>query len=702
MPGGDMFMPPPTDQGSPSMPMDVPARQPHHTPLSRVVPNLTLRLTLGGLDLPVVALRLREGLSRITRMEVEVIHAGSACLERLGASARLTLSAAPGPVREWQGILMACRPSGLAGDVGRRWRLTLRSRLAGLTLHRHTRLFAGLDAVDLARELLDPLGVAVDARYLTLDHPRRGAILQADESDADLLFRVLARAGIHTRLAVVQGMETLRLADGLDANPPRVLDWLGSPGGWGDRAPGVFSVREHHRQVCRQVRVRGRLADGRPCEALADTGHGEGIQDHPGWGLHDSQSLEWRARILAQREACRARTVLLETTVQDLQPGDRVRISAPDHPSVPTGVWRVESVLHRARSDASGRWAYCNRVRLCPGDIPYRPDEPRRHGSLPDMLQARIQGLNAPDLDEAGRQRARGLFEDAGLVEPDRRGRWGRLTPYAAPPGQDGRASGWHAPLHPGQPVSLLILGGDPDGFAVIAGAGFDGAHANPVNGPDDTTNRYRSASGHTLLMDDREGRALLRLFTRNEQHLLALDAHADAAMLSLICRQGALIATTGGCLHIRCGGDLEARAGGDRHERVAGEASVQVMGQCLHGAAADWCGRARRHVAMVTEGGLQVTAARELNLASGDRVGLEVVAGDGRWQVQGDVYLWADRDLHIRSRRGRPIVIGTPEAGITLLPARGVVILHGRAIHLAGGAVHLRGRVEHHLSGGR
>ncbi|WP_168161523.1 phage late control D family protein [Ectothiorhodospira sp. BSL-9] len=695
-------MPYPTDQGSPSMPMDVPIKHPHHARSSRVAPGLTLRLTLGGLDLPVVALRLREGLSRITRMEVDVIHSGPACLERLGSSARLMLSAAPGPVRDWQGILMACRPSGMAEDVGRRWRLSLRSRLAGLTLHRHTRLFTGLDAVDLARELLEPLGVAVDAGHLTLDHPRRGAILQADESDADLLFRVLARAGIHTRLAAVEGMETLRLADGMDASEPRVLDWLGPSRGWGDRAPGVLSAREHHRQVCRQIRVRGRLADGRPCETLADTGHGEGIQDHPGWGLHDSRSLEWRARFLAQREACRARTLLLETTVPDLEPGERVRISAPDHPSVPSGVWRVESVLHRVHSDASGRWAYRNRVRLCPGDASYRPAEPRRHGAVPDMLQARIQGLNGPDQDEAGRQRARGLFEDAGLMEPDRGPRWARLTPYAAPPGQDGQASGWHAPLHPGQPVSLMILGGDPDGFAVIAGAGFDGAHANPVNARDDTANRYRSAGGHTLLMDDREGRALLRLFTRDEQHLLALDAHADAATLSLICRQGALIATTGGCLHIRCGGDLDARAGGDRHERVAGESSVQVAGPCLHGAAADWRGRARRHVAMVSEGGLQASAARGLNLSSGDRVVLEVVAGDGRWQVEGDVSLWADRDLHIRSRGGHPIVIGTPEAGITLLPARGVVILHGRAIHLAGPAVHLRGRVEHHLSGGR
>lgn len=681
------------------MPMDVPVKQPLHS----LSAGVALSLTLGDLELPVVALRLREGLSRITRMEVDVVHAGPECLACLGAPARLTLSSCLSPAREWLGVLTACRPSRKAEDVGRRWRLTLRSRLAGLTLHRDTRLFIGLDAVGLTRELLDPLGLAVDARHLTRDHSRRGAILQADERDADLLFRVLARAGIHTRLTVAEGMETLRLEDGAGMPGQRVLNWLGSPGGWGDRPAGVLSAREHHRAVCRRIRVQGRLADGRPCVATADSGHGEGVQDHPGWGLHDSRSLEWRAWILAQREACRAHGLLLETTVQDLHPGDRIQIVAPGHPAVPRGVWRVESILHGARADESGGWGYRNRVRLCPGDIPYQPVEPCRHGgAVPDMLQARIQGVSGSHMDDAGCQRARGLFMDVGLMAPEAGPHWPRLTPYAAPPGQDGRTSGWHTPLQPGQPVSLMILGGDPDGFAVIAGAGFDGAHANPVDARDDRRHLYRSAGGHTLLMDDREGRALLKLFTRDEQHLLALDARMDAAALSLICRQGALIATTGGCLHIRCGAHLDSWAGGNRHERVAGEASLQASGQCIHRAAGDWRARVRHHVIMDAEADLRAMATRRLTLSAGAGLGLEVMAGEGQWRVEGDLDWWADQDLHIQSRGGRPIVIGTPEAGITLLPARGVVILHGRAIYLAAPAVNLRGRVEHHLNGGR
>ncbi|HZJ10722.1 MAG TPA: phage late control D family protein, partial [Trueperaceae bacterium] len=73
-------------------------------------------------------------------------------------------------------------------------RLRAYDALHRLRLRHHVRTFAQMDAVDIARELLEPLGLEVEAFD---SGPLREHVLQFQQSDLDLVCRLLAEAGLH-------------------------------------------------------------------------------------------------------------------------------------------------------------------------------------------------------------------------------------------------------------------------------------------------------------------------------------------------------------------------------------------------------------------------------------------------------------------------------------------------------------------------
>ncbi|MCG5509894.1 type VI secretion system Vgr family protein [Ectothiorhodospira lacustris] len=672
--------------------------------MSRGLPCLPVEahLTLAGRPLPVLSLRGRECLSGVWRLHLEVMGAGSAYLRQSGAIARLELRDEYGACKVFDGILCSCGPvPGLDVPwVGvHRFRVLLRSRLCRLALSRRTRLFTGLSPPDLAGCLVAPTGLRLLTNRLMHAYPPRAGILQADESDLSLLARVLSRAGIHWHATVHQGLETLVLVDdpaGLMSAAPSELTWLGPAGGWSRRPPGVLSVHERVRPVPGHFTVTGRLADGRAYRASALTGYGAGVQDWTGYGLHTVEALDRRARLLAERARCRYRTLSLETTV--LGPGVGEWVWLKDVPGRPglAGAWLVTAMHHLAMAGDDGRLNYLGRMALAPRDLPWRPPEPRRARALPDLLPVAVAGgpgqVAGPRLDGAGCYRARLEGEtDPASVTP-----WlDRMTPYAAPPGTTGRAGGWHAPWHPGQRLMLVCLGGDPDGFAVLDGAFPDARHPSPVNREHPAEHRYQTPGGLTLLMDDRRDAPVIRLHTAGAQHWLSLEAGTDGHLLSLVCRQGALILRAGTCLHVRSGGSLTARIGGGQLEQVHGSVLRRSDGHMQGRAATNLRGSAGGDLSMTAGGELRVRAGREMHLLAGHDLVLYVAQGGLQWRVAGDLRVMADRGLRIEPLGAAPIRIQTGGGGITILPAAGQVLIHGRGVCLSGRKVDLWGALD-------
>ncbi|WP_412852321.1 type VI secretion system Vgr family protein [Ectothiorhodospira shaposhnikovii] len=677
--------------------------------MSRALPCLPVqaRLVIAGRSLPVMSLRGSESLSGVWRVLLEVIGPGVEYPGRLGAPARLEVSDAHGARKVFDGILCACGPvPGLdvTWAAPHRFRVLLRSRLYRLALTRRTRLFSDLSPPDLAERLLAAAGVRLQSERLMHAYPRRAGILQADESDLSLLNRVLARAGIHWHVTSGHGLETLVLVDdpaGLTPAAPTEWTWRGQSGGWSRQPPGVLSVHERIRPVPGCFTVTGRLADGRAYRASALTGRGEGVQDRIGYGLHTVEALDHRARLLAERACCRHRTLALETTVLGPGAGEWGRLGEIPGRSALEGAWLVTAVQHHAIAGDDGRLNYLGRMALAPRDLPWRPPEPRRSWTVPDLLPVEVAGgpgpVAGPRLDGVGCYRVRLEAEtDPVSVTP-----WlDRMTPYAAPPGTTGSAGGWHAPWHPGQRLMLVCLGGDPDGFAVLDGAFPDARHPSPVNGEYPAAHRYQTPGGLTLLMDDHRDAPVLRLHTAGERHWLSLEAGTEGHLLSLVCREGALIIRAGRCLHVRGGGDMNTRIGGGQVEQVRGSVLRQGDGHMQVRSAKGLRASAGGNLSMTARKDLRVRAGRGVRLLAGGDLVLHVAHGGLQWRVAGDLRVMAGRGLRIEPLGTAPIRIRTGGGGITLLPGAGQVLIHGRGVRLSGRKLDLWGTVDTRVSG--
>ncbi|OOG23480.1 hypothetical protein B1C78_11135 [Thioalkalivibrio denitrificans] len=661
-------------------------------------------LEIAGEPLRVERIHGREGISRLASLDVDVVGDGFAVSALMGAPARLSLAGEQGGAWQFAGLLTACGPN---PDAAADWcgehpfRVTLSSALHRLTLGEDDRLFVGISDVNLAHLLGAASGLAVQAGGLRARYPVRTGILQCNENHYAVLTRALARAGIWFYCAPVDGVETLVLHDdagAVAAALDALLPWQGVDAGWARRSPGVFGFAERTEAVHRRIHVHGRLADGRPYRAEADTGLGEGTASSIAYGLHTPEALAERARVLCERARTRHLTLSLETTALIPGPGRWLEIGElPGARADLPRPWLIEAVEHEARAADDGWLAYRNRLTLKPRAQAYRPEAPERERPLPEFIAARIEGAG-PSLDGEGHQQARALFEAIAPVGGSARPWLSRLTPYAAPPGEDdARPSGWVTPFHEGQEVRLICLGNDPDGFAVLSAGAFNAAQQNPVTADNPSEHRYQTVCGHTLVMDDLKGEEVIRLHTAGEQHLLSLNAHYDAHTLSMICRQGPAAAYAHGRFSITTGADVNERIGDSRTHLIEQAAHTETrQGPIHHQAATTLSALAHAGVEVLAGQDLQFKAGTDTELVSGRDMRLSVRRGDFTATVSGDLRIQADGDLIIESLDGSPIFVGTPEGGITIDTANEEVTIHGRDIDIEGERVEILGQVNY------
>jgi type VI secretion system secreted protein VgrG len=207
--------------------------------------------------------------------------------------------------------------------------------------------------------------------------------------------------------------------------------------------------------------------------------------------------------------------------------GMRFEMKTPDHPSQFDGKYTLVRVVHHGdqREGFEGdeeKLIYSNTFQCMPADTVFRPTlhtpKPRVHG----IMSAKVDGVEGPYafLDDDGRYRAKLPFDRTG----DRDGQASLPIRMSQPYG--GPDYGMHFPLHIGNEIVLGFEDGDPD-RPVLLGTVPNPSNPSPVNKRNNSESIIRTASGHEIRLDDKDGKTVIEITTKGK-HVIAMNDDPD------------------------------------------------------------------------------------------------------------------------------------------------------------------------------
>ncbi|WP_290634334.1 contractile injection system protein, VgrG/Pvc8 family [Aquisalimonas sp.] len=581
--------------------------------------------------------------------------------------------------RRCRGGVVTWLRGGDCAQTGRRYfELTIEPRLTQLARGRATRLFTAVEHRELVAHLLHRAGYpapAMDWRGDTLE--RRRHLLQAEESDLDLLQRVLARAGVC--YAWGDGAEEcIRFVEDPRDFPLHAQTAVLSPQ---SVAPGAHGFDRH--AFVRQLAVP-------PTAPVAPRMR------------EDAQRLRTVRRQRADAATCRLKA---SGPRADLTAGDRLKVASDDGPDVP---YLLVHTHHRLNLDRSGEQVPGG-FQLSLEAVPewddgqeriYRPPEPPKV-ARPLAMSAEIvsRSTRGPEAFPGGGARLR-LAQDE---QPS--GELPRVTAFNGRGSSSG--AGWYTPLADGNRVLVSCLEHDPDA-PVILGVLPTARNRQQAARTKGRDGAWVSAAGQGLTVTSAGVRV------PEQTHLTLHSPGADNCLQFRVederVSELVRLASEKGLLNLECGGDLLERTGGDRRDDVAGDDTLTVNESVTVAGEAGVYVRAAQSinltggsgVRVASGGALQLRAAKGATLrgAAGTRVRLS--GGDGVWQtLGGDLQLQAAGPIRLRSHRGTITLTNASRSAGLSVDSGGRTALWGGDVTLrANGSLVMQGDVDYNTGG--
>lgn len=227
---------------------------------------------------------------------------------------------------------------------------------------------------------------------------------------------------------------------------------------------------------------------------------------------------EFLATLRAQEIFCRGSVYSGKSTAAPFMPGMKVTLDEGAS-SAFKGDYLITEVIHRGQQQLPGMDTlkyyppfYENEFTMIRSDVQFRPKRttyrPKIYGTLNALVDGDAESEYA-QMDDKGRYKVKLPF----LSKSKDQGRgsvWIRMTsPYA---GANDKTYGMHFPLHKGAEVALAFRNGDPD-QPFISGALFNSQNKNVVTSSNSSQSIIKSAGGHKIVMEDKEGQKSLGLF---------------------------------------------------------------------------------------------------------------------------------------------------------------------------------------------
>ncbi|HKP97055.1 MAG TPA: type VI secretion system tip protein TssI/VgrG [Fibrobacteria bacterium] len=438
-----------------------------------------------------------------------------------------------------------------SGNFGREsyvYDIVVEPRFKLLSFNTQNRVFLKKKLKAIVEEVLKANSLtAADYEYNVKGTPReREYTVQYNETDLDFLSRLLEDEGIYYYFDHTGEKEKLILADSVDGVKPiphtQAVDLLDEAGlshlaKEGESPDHISRMRRTQRMVTGKVTIKD-YNDRTPGVNVIGKASkpGQGESYHYGPQALNTTEAERVANLRADMHAAGKVQLEGEGICRAFRTGMRFELKDPHGQSHFEGKYTLLRVVHHGdqREGFEGnqeKLIYSNTFQCLPADVVYRPalrtPKPRIHG----ILSAKVDGVDGryAYLDDDGRYHAKLPFDltdrkDGQASLPIRMNQ-----PYGGPD------YGMHFPVHNGNEMVLGFEDGDPD-RPIMLGTVPNPGNGSPVNKRNPSESIIRTASGHVIRLDDKDGKTVIEITTKG-RHVITLDDDPD--------RQGVRIKTT-------------------------------------------------------------------------------------------------------------------------------------------------------------
>ena len=496
------------------------------------------------------------------------------------------------PGRCFHGIVYAASVEAYQpGDF--RVRLEVGSRLHVLELGQEVRLFQQKSAREVVEQVLKEADLTDQRWVLSAPPPSRDAVTQYNESDLDLVKRLLAEEGIAFAVRNDGAKETLVFFDGPDGLEPiageAVLqDWINVR----PDASAALHVSERHAAAPDAVMVRD-YDPKRPALDLSHREEAEGARGrevyvHPGRYEDLKEGKRLAKRIL---ERLRALCVLREGTSDCpfLEPGRSFELQGHSRAEL-NGEQCILSVNHRGGSRGEAEKAtadrYENTFRCIPLDRPFRPAAPAERPAV-GVEVAFVTGASGQELhgSERGEVKVRFPWDRSGITD-DRSSPWLRVGQLALGGSMIIPRVGFEVVVdrEKGDRDRPLVVGHLYNGESPVPYALPEGATRSSIQ----TATTGGGAGANELRFEDSAGGEEIFLnashdYTVSVEHDSSLHVGVDETAevggnrtVSVGANESLQV---GGTRTVEVGANQSLNVGGDLSDAVGGSAQIQVGG---------------------------------------------------------------------------------------------------------------------------
>jgi type VI secretion system secreted protein VgrG len=509
--------------------------------------TLRFHLKIGSLKpekFRVLEFTLSEAVSECFRLELQ---AGSddpdiAYADLIGKDAHLTVEGDDFAVKH-HGVVTAFNQypdaSENFGEESYLYEIAIEPRLKLLAYTTQSRIFLKKAFKEILEEVLKGGGLAADDFEIRLKGtPRkREYVVQYNESDLDFLSRLLEDEGMYYWVDHTGEKDKLILADSVDGvapvpNTPKV-EYLGEAGlshlAAQNEAPDHISkLRRVQRMVTGKTAIKDyndRTPDTAILGKAVKTGQGEDYRYGP--QALDAAEADRVATLRAEMHAALKVKLEGESICRAFRAGMRFELKDPSGHAHLEGKYTLLRVVHhgdqREGFEGDGnKMIYRNSFECIPADTVYRPPLRSPKPRIAGILSAKVDGVEGQYafLDDDGRYHAKLPFDRTDAKDGQASLPIRMNQPYGGP------NYGMHFPVHIGNEIVLAFEEGDPD-RPIALGTVPNPANGSPVNKRNTSESIIRTATGHQIRLDDKEGKTVIEITTKGK-HVLTLNDDPD------------------------------------------------------------------------------------------------------------------------------------------------------------------------------
>ena len=516
--------------------------------------NLKFTLKVGSLEpdtFRVHEFTMQEAMSACFRLHIQ-----AACLEgnleyskMIGADATLAIIGEDftvthhGMVTTYNQFPNASESFGVNSFI---YDISIEPHLKLLSYSSQNRIFQKMTLKDIINKVLteDGLKSGVDFDFnLKGTYSNREYTVQYNETNLDFIARLMEHEGIFYFFNHADGKDKLIMADQVSAVLP-ILKMekveLESESGLSHKSV------DHLTKLCRiQKMVSGKVTlkdynDRTPSVNILGSASKPGKGGHNSFGSNilTTSQAEHLANIRAEMQACRMLVLEGEGLCRDFRTGHRFEFVDAHDATFFKGKYTILRVTHNGDQREGfegdgGKISYSNNFTCIPADVIFRPELNTKQPKIHGVITAKVDGPEGKYafLDEEGRYHAKLPF-DVSSAKDGQASLPIRMTqPYGGP------NYGMHFPIHAGNDLVISFIDGDVD-RPIALGTSPNPSNGSPVKKGNNSESVIRTASGHQIKLDDKDGKTVIEITTQGK-HVLSMNDDPDTKQIHLKTTDG-------------------------------------------------------------------------------------------------------------------------------------------------------------------